>query len=255
MSAMLLTVLIAAVATVTTGYAQRERQVPPPQEQAYGPQFLDQLQRLFGRFSNADLHHIFETARPVRCAELIRDTGEWQDVAFFNGKRKWYRTSLAEVKNNPAVYTFRGVCGNQRSTLQVTTKVPIGESLDNQEKRIDFSDTPVKVNPPVSASFNSDNKSYAFDLPYLFYGKDENGKNVFTFDPRRLSDKYLTHITSHWECKALTEEYLTYNFLICHTQLFGHDPVEIKPDMRDKPTYSYNASAYSILSDGIESLN
>jgi hypothetical protein len=249
-SAMLFSALFATAVVATNGYGQRH-EVPPTQADAYDAKFLDELQRLFGRFSNADLHHVFQTTRPVKCYELVRDKGEWKDVAFFNGSRKWYSSSLTELKNNPAVYIFQGVCGDERTALKVTTKVPLDENAGYQERKIDFGDAPVKVNPPVKASFNSDNKSYAFDLPYLFYGRDEDGKSVFTFNPRRLSDKYLTHITSHWECKTLTEEYLTYEFLICHTQLFGLEPVDLK--RRDKPTYSFNASAYIILSNGKES--
>jgi hypothetical protein len=250
--AMLFSLLAAAGVVVANAYGQHEHEVPPPQEDNYGAKFLDELHRMFGRFSNTDLHHVFETARPVQCSELVRDGGEWQDVAFFNGDRKWYRASLAEVTNNPAAYIFQGVCRDQRATLRVTTKVPVDESAGYGDRRIDSSEARVKVNPPVGATFNSDSKAYTFELPYLFYGKDENGKSVFTFNPRRPSDKYLTHITSRWECKALTEEYLTYQFLICHTMLFGQEPVDIKP-ARDTGTYSFNASAYSILSDGKES--
>jgi hypothetical protein len=236
---MLLVLFISFVATRGNAHGPRERGVPPLQEEDYGPKFFEQLSRMFRQFSQGDPHHFFQTARPVQCSDLA-DRGEWKDVAFFSGRKKfgdWYRMSLEEVKNDLAVYIFSGVCQNQRASLQVTTKVPIEEIR-------------VKVNPPVRASFNSDAKGYTFDLPYLFRGTDQNGDSAYTFYPARVSDRYVTHITSHWECKAVAEEYVTYQFLICHTTLFGHDPVDIKPDMRDKPTVSFGASAYTILSNG-----
>jgi hypothetical protein len=156
-------------------------------------------------------------------------------------RRSWYRTSATELQNNPDLYVFKGVCTDELATLKVTTTVPV----DKSSTKIG-----VKVNAPVTASFTRDIQGYTFDLPYLFRGKDQDDRTVFGFEPRRESDKYLTHITSHWECKAAGEEYLTYQFLICRVTLFGHDPIDIKPDMRDKPSTSYGAVAYSILSNG-----
>jgi hypothetical protein len=248
--------LIAAVVMGGNAYGQREREVPPRQGGDYGAEFFDQLRRMFGRFREADLHHVFQMARPVQCSELVADKGVWQDVAFFSGKQKfgnWYRTDLDEVKNDFAVYVFTGDCRTERATLQVTTKVPVDENTGtNRDGRNHFQEIQVKVNAPVSASFNSDSKAYTFELPYLFRGTDQNGDDVYTFNPRHLSDRYVNHVLSRWECKAVTEEYVTYRFLICHTMLFGYEPVDIKPDRRDKPTYSFGASTYSILSDGKE---
>jgi hypothetical protein len=243
---------IIAVVVVSDGLGQREREMPPQQERHFGAAFLDQLERMFQRFSNGDLHRIFETAPPLRCSELVEGSGEWQDVAFFNGRRSWYRSSVAELQNNPDLYIFKGACSDQLATLKVTTSVPVDESPTRQDERSDSTKIGVKVNAPVTASFSRDIKGYTFDLPYLFRGKDQDGRTVFGFEPRRQSDKYLTHITSHWECKAVAEEYLTYNFLICRVTLFGHDPIDIKPDMRDKPSTSYGAVAYFLLSNGKE---
>jgi hypothetical protein len=229
--------LIFVAGVGTTGYGQHEREVPHPTDPDYGPQFFEQLQRMFERYKNGDVHHAFQVARPVQCSELIGDNGEWHDVAFFSGSEgNWYQENLDEIKADLAVYIFEGMCKDQQSILKVTTKVPVADTRD------------VKVNPPVTAHFKTDNKSYTFDLPYLFREK-VNGGTFYTFYPKHASDRYVTHITSHWECKAPTEEFATYRFLICHTVLFGHDPVDITHG-RDKPTYSFGASTYSILSDG-----
>jgi hypothetical protein len=240
---MLLFLFIVAVGSGTSAYGQGGHEVPHSQAEDYGPEFFDQLQRMFERLTNADIHHVFQMSRPIPCSELTGDQNEWRDVAFFSGRRKignWYRASLDEVKADVAVYIFQGACPDARAALQLTTKVPVEEG-----------DRPaaVKINPPVKAYFNTEKKAYTFDLPYLFRGKSENGASVYTFRPRHESDRYVTHITSHWECKAMAEEYATYKFLICHTLLFGHDPVDITHG-RDKPTYSFGASAYTILSDG-----
>jgi hypothetical protein len=244
--------LVIAVVVVSDGLGQHEREVPSSKRSNFGPEFLSQLDRLFERLSNADLHRVFEAASPLRCSELVQDTGEWQDVAFFNGRRTWYRSSVAELQNNPDLYVFKGVCSDQLATLKVATRVRVDESRTGGNERSDSTKTNVRVNAPVTASFTRDIKGYTFDLPYLFRAKDQDGRTVFGFEPRRQSDKYLTHITSHWECKAVAEEFLTYNFLICRVTLFGHDPMDIKPDMRDKSSTSYGAVAYFLLSNGKE---
>jgi len=209
---------------------------------------------MFGRYTEeGDLHRIFQMARAVPCSVLANQT-EWRDVAFFSGRKKfgnWVDSSLDEVRSHPLIYIFKGVCSDERAPLQVTTKVPVFEPTMYKDVKATTGEVREKVNPPVRAYFNTDNKSYTFDLPYLFRGKDDNGGSIYTFSPKHVSDHYVTDITSHWECKAVTEEYVTYNFLICHAMLFGHDPVDITHG-RDKPSYSFGASAYSILSDGKE---
>jgi hypothetical protein len=239
---------------VAKGYAQRERQVPPPREDRYSPRFFDQLHRLYGSLSNKDLPRVFRAARPIQCSELARDKGEWQDVAFFSGNGKfgnWYRASIDEVTSSVASFVFESECGFQQAPLRLTTKFPVNEGPSHRDGTVVSQETAVKENPPVNVSFNIYTRAYDFDLPYLFYGKDETGGRIFTFSPRRLSDRYLTHVSSHWECKAATEEYLTYPFLVCHTTLLGYEPAEIKPD-RISNTYSFGGSAYFILSNGKE---
>lgn len=209
---------------------------------------------MFDRFSETDLKHIFQDARPIQCSELIRGTGEWEDVAFFSGNRKfgnWYRSNFDEVMNNVAVFTFEGECGFEQARLRLTTKFPVNEGSVHDDGQVGFHDSRARANPPVSTSFNVYTKAYDFELPYLFKGKDENGGSIYTFSPQRVSDRYLTHVTSRWECKALTQEYLTYDFLVCHTYLFGYEPAEIKPD-RIQHTTQFGGSAYFILSNGKE---
>jgi hypothetical protein len=237
---MLLFLTIIGVASGTNAYGQGGSGLPPLRSGDYGPKFFQQLQRMFESWEEGDIHHAFQTARPIPCSELTGDQNEWRDVAYFSGRKKienWYRASLDEVKVDVDVYIFQGGCPDSRSGLQVTTQVPV--------------DAGVKINPPVKAYFNTDNKSYTFELPYLYRGKSDNGDNVYTFRPRHVSDRYVNNITSHWECKAVAEEYVTYKFLICHTLLFGHDSVDFTHG-RDKPTYSFGASAYTILSNGKE---
>src|SRR4026209_470684 len=106
-------------------YAQRETELPPAQEAEYGSRFLDQLQKIFGRFRDTDLKRVFQSAQPILCSELVTDKGEWREVAFFNENRKlgdWYRTTLDEIRNDLAVYVFKGACGGRRAAAQLTTK-------------------------------------------------------------------------------------------------------------------------------------
>src|SRR5947208_5979609 len=108
-------VLIAllALSIPVTLIAQHETQIPPRQESQYGRRFFIQLKGIFGRFREADLDRVFDSAVPIQCSELINDKGEWRTVAFFNENRElgdWYRSNLEEVKHDLAVFTFGGVC-------------------------------------------------------------------------------------------------------------------------------------------------
>lgn len=242
--------LLAALLLATSAHGQRERQVPPAQDDDYGAKFFDQLRRIFGRFRDADLRRVFESAGPIPCSELVTDKGEWREVAFFNENRKlgdWYRTSLDEVKGDLAVYVFKGTCGGRRSAVQLTTKFPVTESVHAfQDGRISGKDIDVNVNAPVTASFDPASQAYAFDLPYLFRDTDQNGDRVYTLYPRRLSDRYATDVTNHWDCKAVNAEDVTYQFLICRTSLTGRYAAGRTED------HGFGSSAYSILSDGRE---
>src|SRR5215510_10234077 len=116
-----LSVLFIAVLLILSpvdGSAQRERQAAADQSEQ---KFFDQLRSLFGRFRDEDLRRSFESALPVQCNELTSDTGEWRPVAFFNEDRKlgeWYYRSLAEVKSELSVFTFKGECSKDDSSVQ-----------------------------------------------------------------------------------------------------------------------------------------
>jgi hypothetical protein len=242
--------IVAALLTASATYAQREREMPPPQTDAYGGKFFDQLQRIFGRFKNEDLERVFKSSDPIGCSDLVTENGEWRDVAFFNENRNygdWYRTNIDEVKHDLTVYVFKGACRGKRDPVQVTTKFPVHESVRAyQEGKIHFNDIDVNVNAPVTAMYDTAAKAYTFDLPYLFHIKDEGGDPVYSLNPRRLSDQYVTNMMNRWECKAVTASDVTYRFMICRTSIVPHGP---SSQERPRP---FGASAYSILSDGKE---
>src|SRR5262244_3065912 len=138
----------------------------------YDRRFFVQLRTVFGRFRNTDLDRAFEKAQPIQCSELVNEEAEWRTVAFFNEKRElgdWYRKSLEEVKNDPSVFVFKGVCRGEHGPVQLTTKFPVTETIEAySERRIDFDEIAVNVNPPVRAGFDPQAEAYTFELPYLF---------------------------------------------------------------------------------------
>src|SRR5438094_825586 len=84
-----------------------------PQTEKYDRKFFVQLRGVFGRFRASDLQRVFDTAHPIQCSELASGDGEWRTVAFFNEKRElgdWYRRNFDEVKNDLAVFIFKGIC-------------------------------------------------------------------------------------------------------------------------------------------------
>src|SRR5262245_13715211 len=203
-------------------YALSERDSPASHEE-YGAKFFEELHSICGRFRDADLKRVFQSAHAIQCSDLVTDRGEWRQVAFFNENRKlgdWYRSSLDEVKSDLAAYVFKGGCGGQHASVQVTTKFPVDESISAyQQGRISFRQIDISVNSPVTASYESQTQAYVFDLPYLFKVTDNNGNPIYTLNPRRLSDRYATDVTNRWECKSVTADDVTYEFLICHTTL------------------------------------
>src|SRR6478735_7812598 len=94
--------LFLSVLLVPSGLAaQRERQIPPPENGEFGSKFFTQLSSIFGRFRDGDLQRVFQLADPIQCSELLAGKGEWRPVAFFNENRKlgdWYRSSIEEVR-------------------------------------------------------------------------------------------------------------------------------------------------------------
>src|SRR5262245_37342068 len=247
------TLALIVVLGATAVHGQREREIQPPEESQYGRRFFLQLRDVFGRFRDTDLRRAFEMAQPIHCPELINDPGVWRTVAFFNEKRElgdWYRSSLEEVKSDLAAFIFKGVCLGDQSPVQLTTKFPVTETIDAYNRgRIRFEEIEVNVNTAVRASFDSQIRAYTFDLPYLFLVSQQGNENVYSLNPPRLEgrDRYATDTINHWECKSVTGEAVTYQFLICRTTTVARNP-----SVRSQQRASFGASAYFILSDGKE---
>jgi hypothetical protein len=223
-----------------------------PESTPYGDRFFEQLGSIFGHFRDADLQHVFQTARPIRCSDLIMERGEWRAVGFFNENRKlgdWYRKSLDAAKHDLAVYVFKGDCDGARERLEVTTKFPVHESIDAYEARkIRFDEIDVNVNAPVKVAYEPKTRAYTFDLPYLFRVASLEGDVVYSLNPRHLSDRYATDVVNRWECKAVKADDVTYQFLICRNAVIS---VEAAGNRQEK-NRPFGAVGYSILSDGKE---
>jgi hypothetical protein len=247
--------LIAGLLTAPALYAQREQQIQSPapvEEPLYGRRFFVQLRGVFGRFRDSDLQRAFEKAQPIECSELINEKGEWRTVAFFNEKRElgdWYRATLEEVKSDLAVFIFKGDCRGQHAQVQLTTKFPVSESIDAfNQQRIGFNEIEVNVNAPVRATFDGRTQAYTFDLPYLFLVAEQDNQRVYSLEPPRLlgRNRYATEAIDHWDCKSVTADAVTYQFLICRTTTVSRDAA-----LRAQRA-TFGASAYFILSDGKE---
>jgi hypothetical protein len=239
-------ILIIVLFTATAGWAQDEVQ--------YSRRFFAQLRAVFGRFRDADLQRAFDNAKPIQCSDLVNDKGEWRTVAFFNEKRElgdWYRSSFEEVKTDLTVFIFNGPCRGDRGQVQLTTKFPVTESIEAyNRRRIALEQVEVNVNAPVRAAFDSQTQAYSFDLPYLFLVEHRQNESVYSLEPPRLVDRtnYAPDVTDHWDCKSITAEAVTYQFLICRTTTLPRDA----PGRYSGRTPTFGASAYFILSDGKE---
>jgi hypothetical protein len=215
--------------------------------------FFAQLQRIFGKFSQADLQEVFQAADRISCTELVRGKGDWKPVAFFNDNRalgSWYHHSLEEVKGDLRQYSFSGACRDARSPIQVTTRFPVLESIDSFNNRdIRFEQIDLNLNPPVDAVYDSRLQSYSFDLPYMFLRDYRDGMRFYSLSPEKISerDKYQRDVTDHWDCKSVREKDVTYQFLICRVTV-----AYVASLRRGSRRVPFGAAAYSILSDGKE---
>jgi hypothetical protein len=255
-----LAVLSAFLLSSISAVAQRERQIqgPPDQPQGnnqqYGRRFFLQLRAVFGRFRDADLQRVFDKAQPIQCSELVNEKGEWRTVAFFNEKRElgdWYRSNFEEVKADLSVYVFKGVCRGEHGPVQLTSKFPVSESVDAYEHgKIPLEDVEVNVNAPVSAFYDPRSQAYAFDLPYLFLISHQENETLYSLQPPSLVDRerYARDVVDHWECKSVSDDAVTYQFLICRSSTVPRD-IGLRNLNR---TPAFGASAYFILSDGRE---
>ena len=236
-------VLIALLSVIGILSAQTER---------YDRKFFIQLRGVFGRFRDSDLERVFDRAQPIECAELINGDGEWRTVAFFNEKRElgdWYRRNFDEVKTDPAVFIFKGVCRGEHGPVQLTTKFPVTESIGAyNEHRIGFDEIAVNVNAPVRASLEPQTDAYTFELPYLFLISEQGGERLYSLEPPHLLDRYsyARNVVDSWACKSVSAENVTYQFLICRTTTLPRNNAE------RSSRAAFGASAYFILSDGKE---
>ena len=234
-------------------WAQRERQVPAPSNSESASKFFFQLKSIFGRFRDAELERAFQLADPIQCSELLSGKGEWRPVAFFNENRDlggWYRSSIAEVRADLTVYLFKGTCKGERGTIDLTTKYPVGESLDAFDAgRIPFEQIDVNVNAPVRLTFDSRTGGYAFDLPYLYLVKRQGNRATYSLVPPRFGDQYATDVTNAWECKAVSSDDITYRFLICQTSTQDRRG---QSRTQTRSSQDFGSKAYFILSDGSE---
>jgi hypothetical protein len=230
--------------------AQQTPQNQSEKEIAYGDNFFDQLRGIFGKFRNSDLQKVFGEAKPIQCSELIGHKGEWRPLAFFNEDRTlgdWCRENLNEVKTDLVVYTFKGACSGDQAPIQVTTEYPTDESIRAyQRERIKLNQVDITVNDPVDAKMNPKTMAYTFDLPYLFRA-DNNIKKIYTFIAPDRNSTYAPEVSSHWECKTVSSQDVTYRFLICRVSLV---PQRLKRNQTWEP--SFGSSAFYILSDGMK---
>jgi hypothetical protein len=237
--------------TVFSATLNAQNAAPAVQQNPAVTKFFDQLQRVFGKFEQADLQEAFEAAERIRCPELVEGKGDWKPVAFFNDNRalgSWYHQSLEEVKGDLRQYSFSGACTDARSTIQVTTKFPVLESIDlynNHDIRLEQID--INLNPPVDAVYDSRLQSYSFDLPYMFLRDYQDGMRLYSLTPAKISerDNYQRDVIDHWDCKSVREKDVTYQFLICRVTLAY--VTSLRSGARKVP---FGAAAYSILSDG-----
>jgi hypothetical protein len=133
--------------------------------------------------------------------------------------------------------------------VQLVTKFPVSESVDAYEHgKIPLENVEVNVNAPVSAFYDPRSQAYSFDLPYLFLVKQQDDERVYSLEPPRLvdRDRYATDVIDHWECKSVSDDAVTYQFLICRSATLGREA----RNQGRSPTFG--GSAYFILSDGRE---
>lgn len=215
--------------------------------------FFDQLRQIFGKFSQADLQEVFQAADPIRCPELVQGKGEWKPVAFFNDNRElgaWYHQTLEEVKTDLRAYVFKGVCTTVRSTVQLTTKFPVKESIQLfNSHEIRFQDIEVNVNAPVDAAFNPQLQSFSFTLPYMFLREYHDTARLYTLNPQKIAERenYEPDVIDRWDCKAVHEQDVTYQFMICRAVL-----TTVTAQRRGQRRVPFGSAGYVILSDGKE---
>jgi hypothetical protein len=222
------------------------------EESAYGEEFFNQLRTIFGRFRDTDLQRVFQEARPIQCSELVGRKGEWRPVAFFNENRKlgdWCRESLAQVKSDLEIYTFKGNCSGEQGTIEVTTEFPTTESIEDYGRgKISLDQVDITVNDPVKVSLNRQTMAYTFVLPYLFLTGQSGTMRTYSFTAPNRNSAYSAEVSARWECKLVSSRDVTYRFLICRTATIPRGAAG--RNRQYEP--SFGSSAFYILSDGME---
>ena len=220
----------------------------PPQDKEFGTKFFDDLRKLFGRLQQSELDLAFRRANPVRCSELVSQTGEWKQVAFLNDDRKlgdWHYDNIDDVKKDPAKYVFSGSCRGEQGPVKLTTSFPVQETFEKPPLA-------VRNNDPVSVIFDSATNAYTFQLPYLYLTSKDASGSLYTEHPPLLTSKVETDVLEEFRCKALSDPELRYRFLLCRTRVVGRND-ESAPQLRRQPrTQPLGNATYQILSDGKE---
>lgn len=228
------------------------QQEPGGGESAYGEKFFDQLRTIFGRFRDMDLQRVFQEAQPIQCLELVGRKGEWRPVAFFNENRKlgdWYRESLAQVKSDLEIYTFKGSCNGDQGSVEVTTEYPTTESIEDYGRgKIDLGQVDITVNDPVKVFMNRQTMAYTFELPYMFLTGQQGTTRTYSFNAPDRNSSYATDVSNRWECKLVSSKDVTYRFVICRTAMIPRGSAG--KNRKSEP--SFGSSAFYILSDGME---
>jgi hypothetical protein len=223
-----------------------------PEDNAYAPEFFNQLRAIFGKFRDADLQRVFEEAKSIQCSELIAGKGEWRTVAFFNENRvlgEWCFQNLQEVKSELAVYKFTGSCGDDKARIRVATEYPTEASVSAYNNRqIEFKQIDITANAPVDVALNPKTMAYMFDLPYLYLRSEFQQQRVYSLVAPDRNAFYANDAVSHWECKLAVSKDVTYRFLICRMIVVPRGPAP--NNGRWKP--SFGSAGYFILSDGMK---
>src|SRR5262249_35077971 len=107
----------------------------------------------------------------------------------------------------------------------------------------------VNVNAPVNAAYNGQLRAYSFDLPYMFLRQYEDGVRLYSLNPQKIAARanYERDVIDRWDCKAVREEDVTYQFLICRAILKS-----VTLEQRCNRRAPYGSAGYVILSDGKE---
>jgi len=212
----------------------------------YDLKFFQVLKKVFDDFGEVELQRAFQSAQPISCSELV---GNWRQAAFFSEDRnleRWYFKSFAEVQAELSRYMFQGPCQSESATLELRTRFPVRESVDDYNKAgIEFDRIAFKLNPPVKAAFDSKLRTYIFELPYLYPTGIRD--NTYTLVPQNSSVKLATDVTNRWECKAVKAADVTYRFLLCRTSI-----VPRNQSLRSASEDKIGKFAYALLTDGRE---